>query len=60
MLEHDKRIMLLRYDKRQWLRGYVVGYRLIREGNHAIKGAGGLEEKRGFKGIQVCMILEQV
>lgn len=54
MLEHDKRIMLLRYDKREWLRGCVVGYRLVREGNHAIKMLVGWEKREDSRDPGLC------
>lgn len=60
LLEHDKGVMLLRHDKNEWFKGCIVGYRLRREGNHAISGAVGLGEKGGFKRIQVCVVLEKV
>lgn len=37
MLEYNKGIMLLRHDKREWLKGCTVDYRVDSEGNHAIQ-----------------------
>lgn len=58
MLEHDKRIMLLSYDKRV-ARVHCGIYRLIREGNHAIKVLVGWETREDSRESRF-VVLEQV
>lgn len=54
MLDHDKRIVLLRHDKKEWLKGCIMGCRLDRDRNHSIQVLMGWEEREDSGNPHLC------